>query len=86
MKIIFHKNFEKNYARLTSAQKEKFKNRKNIFLSNQFDPILRNHALSGRYEGYRSISITGDLRVIYMLINETTAFFVDIDSHSNLYR
>lgn len=85
MKIRLHRNFERQYKKLRRQEKEKFKERRNLFLQNQFDPILNNHSLHGKYEGYRSINITGDLRVVYELINKDTAYFVAIDSHSNLY-
>jgi addiction module RelE/StbE family toxin len=86
MKIILHKRFEKQYVKLRPADKEKFKNRRNIFLINPFDSTLNNHALAGKYEGYRSINITGDLRAVYTLIDNDTAFFVAIGTHSQLYK
>lgn len=51
---------------------------------NEFDPLLNNHALGGKYAGFRSINITGDLRVLYKK-NGEFVIFVKIDSHSNLY-
>lgn len=85
MKIRFHKNFEKKYKKLSAKLKSKVKERNKIFSENPFDPILNNHALQGKYSGYRSINITGDIRVVYNLIDKNVALFVDIDSHSNLY-
>lgn len=86
MNIVLHKDFIKAYKKLRPAQMEKFKERRNIFLEDPFDSILRNHQLHGRYHGYRSISIAGDLRVIYKMISEDTCVFVTIDTHSNLYQ
>lgn len=85
MKIKLHKNFEKGYKRLTSVQQKKFKERRNLFLQDEFDPILNSHSLKGKYLGYRSINITGDLRVIYKSVGENEVIFIAIDSHSNLY-
>lgn len=85
MKIILHRNFEKQYKKLHQKEKEKFKEKRNIFLQNQFHPILNNHELHGRYKGYRSIKITADLRVIYELVKKDVTLFLAIDSHSNLY-
>ncbi|MBU1091248.1 type II toxin-antitoxin system mRNA interferase toxin, RelE/StbE family [Patescibacteria group bacterium] len=85
MRIILHKNFNKKYKKLRLNEKKKFKGRRNLFLKNPFHPTLNNHPLHGKYVGYRSIGITGDLRVIYELLNKNTAFFVDMDIHSNLY-
>ena len=84
MRIKLHKNFEKGYKKLTQAEKKKFKERRDLFLQDEFNPILNNHALKGNYLGYRSINVTGDLRVIYKR-EENLAIFVAVDSHSNLY-
>lgn len=86
MKIVLHKRFEKRYVKLRSSEKEKFKARRNIFLVDPFNPVLNNHALSGKFEGYRSINITGDLRAVYTLIDNDTALFVTLGTHSQLYR
>ena len=85
MKIFLHKNFVKKYAKLSSGQKTKFKERRDIFFLDPFDPILNNHALAGRHLGTRSINIAGDLRVIYKIITNDTVLFIDVDTHSNLY-
>lgn len=85
MRIILHKNFNKKYKKLRLNEKKKFKERRNLFLKNPFHPTLNNHSLHGKYVGYRSTSIAGDLRVIYELLNKNMAFFVDMDIHSNLY-
>ena len=65
MKIALHKDFEKSYRKLTEGQKKRFKERRNLFIQDQFNPILNNHSLKGKYLGHRSINVTGDLRVIY---------------------
>ena len=85
MKIIFHKHFEKHYIKLPNSMKEKFKERRDIFLQNQYDSLLNNHALTGRYVGCRSINITSDWRVIFEEIDEQTVKFVNIGTHSQLY-
>lgn len=85
MKIILHKRFQKQYAKLKPALKRKFKQRRNIFLDNPSDPILNNHSLEGKYKGYRSIDIAGDLRVVYEPIDDV-ALFVAIGTHSQLYK
>lgn len=84
MIIHLHKSFKKNYKKLTESQKKKFKERRTLFMTNEFDQILNNHALSGKYVGYRSINITGDLRVLYKK-EDGAVMFITIDSHSNLY-
>ncbi len=85
MRIFTHKNFDKKYKKLPEREKSNFKERRNLFLENPLHPLLNNHALAGRYKGCRSINVSGDLRVLYQVINNDTVFFIDIDTHSNLY-
>jgi len=85
MKIRFHKNFEKQYRKLSEAQKKKTQARLVLFLENPFNPILGNRPLRGKYTSYRSINITGDIRAVYRFINEQECIFVAVDTHSNLY-
>lgn len=85
MIVHLHKNFRKQYKKLAESQKNKFKERRNLFLRDEFNPILNNHALRGKYAGYRSINITGDLRALYKR-EGNVVIFVTIDTHSNLYR
>lgn len=85
MKIVFHKNFEKQYGKIRFSEKEQFKERRDIFSQDEFNPILHNHALKGKFKGYRSINIAGDLRAVYKSIDGNTVMFVALDTHSNLY-
>jgi len=84
MTIFLHKNFRKSYRKLTNSQKKKFKERRNLFIKDEFNPILGNHPLRGKYQGYRSVNVTGDLRAVYKREGELV-IFVAIDTHSNLY-
>lgn len=84
MKLNYHKDFLKDFKKQPKKVKDKFKERQMLFEVDEFNPVLNNHALKGKYRGYRSINITGDLRVIYKR-ESGYALFVAIDSHSNLY-
>lgn len=85
MRIRLHKNFEKNYNKLRASEKKKLKERRDLFFEDTFYLLLNNHALQGKYKGCRSINITGNLRVIYILESESVAYFVTIDTHNKLY-
>ena len=85
MIVMTNKRFDKAYIKLPEKVKHKFKQRRNLFLENEFHPLLENHALTGDYAGFRSINITGDFRAIYYLLSPDTAVFVNIDTHSQLY-
>ena len=84
MKIKLHRSFEKQYKTLRISEKKKFKERRDIFLRDEFDPVLNNHLLKGKYLGLRSINITSDLRALYQKEADTVVFKT-IDTHSNLY-
>jgi addiction module RelE/StbE family toxin len=85
MTIIFTKGFDKQFVKLPKVYKDKFKERIAIFRSDPFDEGLRNHALKGKYIGYRSIDIAGDLRALYKVEGDTVYIFYFIGSHSQLY-
>ncbi len=86
MKIRFHDNFEKQYRKLRKNEQSQVGERLSIFSADEFNPILNNHPLFGKYKGYRSVNITGDIRALYKYQNPSTCIFVIIDSHSNLYK
>lgn len=85
MVINYHRDFFKTSKKLTFAQKRKSLERLRVFGENQFDPALNNHALTGKYKGYRSINITGDLRALYREEGGDKVTFVKVDTYSNLY-
>jgi addiction module RelE/StbE family toxin len=85
MRIDYHKNFAKHYERISPKLRSKFNARLKLFVKNPFAPELNNHALTGKYLGYRSFNITGDWRAVYE-VQETGIKFYAIDTHSNLYK
>lgn len=85
MVIETTKAFDKQYAKLNVKVKISFKRRVTLFKANPFDISLRNHALKGNYLGFRSIDITGDVRVLYTTQGDTIIIFGFIGTHSQLY-
>ena len=85
MKIELHRKFLKAYIKQPQKIREKFKEKRNLFLKDPFYPLLNNHSLSGGYCGCRSINITGDIRVIFYVKKNGDVVFIDIGSHSELY-
>ena len=85
MKVVTHRKFDKRFVKLDANLREKFKERRNLFLENPFHPLLNNHALQGDRAGEWSINITGDWRAIYVFQDSGTIIFTEIDTHSNLY-
>jgi len=86
MNIILHRNFEKKFIKLSAKIQESFRKRRDLFLENPLHPQLNNHPLTGDRKGHWSINVTGDWRAIYVFKGEDTVVFIDIDTHSNLYR
>jgi addiction module RelE/StbE family toxin len=85
MNISFHKHFEKRFAKLPLQVRKKAIERIKIFQNDPFARILDNHALVGKWTGYRSIDVTGDYRAIYLPVNDNFVKFYALDTHSNLY-
>lgn len=85
MRIFTNHRFDKRFKKLRKAEKDRFYKRRDTFLQNHSDPILDNHPLHGEYAGWRSIHIGGDLSVIYRFVDDETAYFLAIGTHSELY-
>ena len=85
MTIVFHAHFVKSFKKLSKKQKEKFEERLRIFEKDLTHPLLKNHALHGKYSEYRSINITGDIRALYIEVEEEVVLFVEIGTHADLY-
>ena len=85
MRVVYHKRFEKAYAKLRRADQERFHERLRTFMHDPFDQALNNHPLHGTYAGYRSINVRGDLRAIYKETAPDIAVFVTIGTHHELY-
>lgn len=79
------KTFDKQYAKLNDKTKTIYKSRVTIFKNNPFDFRLRNHALKGKYLGYRSIDVTGDVRALYTIKDNIVTIFSFIGTHSQLF-
>jgi addiction module RelE/StbE family toxin len=86
MNVVFHRRFDKMASKLPSKVKQKMVERITLFSEDPLSEILRGHALCTPYKGSYSIDITGDYRAIYELIDDQTALFTHIGTHSQLYK
>lgn len=87
MKVEFTDHFIKVFKkRIANNEKlhQRFDERARLFEQNPQNPTLKDHALTGKLKGYRSFSITGDIRVIYY-VQRNTAYFENIGTHNQVY-
>jgi addiction module RelE/StbE family toxin len=85
MQVKYSKTFLKQYSKLPKKVQNKTDHRLLLWQKQPNNPQLRDHALDGKYQGYRSINITGDIRALYTKYGDTIVLFGFIGSHSQLY-
>ncbi len=86
MRILLHKNFKKSYAKFSSNQKEHIKKVLELFKENPHNPSLKNHALHGKDQGKRVISVGGDLRIVFEEEdNYENVICIRVGSHAQVY-
>lgn len=85
MQIELHRNFLKAYRKIPKKIQEKFKEKRNLFIENNFHPLLNNHSVDPIYPNWRSIDITGDYRALFEIKEKTIIVFMKIGTHSDLY-
>ena len=83
--VAFTKRFEKEFKKLDDRQKAVFYLKLALWMDNPHDKSLRDHALKGKYIGYRSVDITYDLRALYYTKGDVEVIFGFIGTHSQLY-
>jgi addiction module RelE/StbE family toxin len=87
MNIDFSKSFDRQFqSRLTAIQRQKAIETIELFIDEPSHKDLRNHALHGKWSGYRSISIGGDLRLHFKVISSNRVLFEAVGSHDQLYK
>lgn len=62
-----------------------FDERLQLFLIDPTASQLRVHPLRGKYAGYWSMNVNGDIRALYVLQEDTVIIFALIGTHSALY-
>ncbi len=83
--VIYDKSFYKSLKKKDNFIQNKARERIKLFREDPFNPLLNNHALAGEYKDERSFNITGDCRIIFYYVDESTVCFTDIGTHPELY-
>ena len=86
MQIKFSKFFLKQLEKSPEFINLTFKDKLRDFLFDMHNPILNNHKLKGKYQGCRSINITGDWRAIFEELENGDIYFEFIGTCSQLYK
>lgn len=85
MRVSFTKKFWKQYYKLPETARSRFDERSKILLIEPESPVIKLHPLKGKYTGYWSINVTGDVRALYRKDSATEITFTNIGTHSQLY-
>jgi addiction module RelE/StbE family toxin len=83
-RIDFSPIFIKKLETAPTGIKLAFRETIELFRENPHHPGLRNHSLTEKYAGIRSIDVTGDWRALYRKERERV-IFVDLGTHKELY-
>ena len=65
MQIVRTNKFKKQYQKLTTKLQTKFDERLLLWLEDPTDSRLRVHSLTGKYVGYFSMNVMGDICALY---------------------
>ena len=87
MMVVRHSQFGKNYKKRIlpySHLDKKFEERLRLFIKDPLSPELKEHKLVGSLMGFRAFSVTGDIRVIYRIIEGNIELY-DIGTHNQVY-
>ena len=85
MHFIEGHGFEKQMAKLSKSLRFKVRERMCLLVVDSSHPLLNDHKLNPPFDGYRSINITGDYRLVYKQIGVDTYYLRAVGTHNQLY-
>lgn len=85
MHFSYSPQFQKKYTKLSKKLQKQIDARLLLFVNESFHPQLNNHKLHGEYADYRSINVSGDLRIIYRTMKNKDTFLFALGTHHELY-
>jgi addiction module RelE/StbE family toxin len=85
MTIQYLPKFKKQYKKLPKKFQAQFDKRIGLFIADPTNPMLRVHPLKGKFAGYWSMDVNGDIRALYTIRGEDIVIFALIGTHSPLY-
>jgi len=86
MRVDFHKDFRKGLEKLIPNQLKRVDRVLELFEQDPHDPLLSNHALKGKLQGYRSVAAGGDSRLVFNEENDyQRVIFIRVGTHTQVY-
>ena len=86
MQLFRHKNFKKQYQKLSAGQQASVDEAILLFYEDPFNTKLRNHPLKGKYMNCNSIDAAFDLRIIFVQEkNYIVVILLKVGSHNQLF-
>lgn len=86
--VIFDRLFRRYLNSNNFSQKviHQFNERVKLFTKSPESSLLNDHPLRGNLKGYRSFSVTKDIRVIYEIVDDNMVRFLNIGTHEQVYK
>lgn len=85
MRSVNDRVFERQYKKLPQALRTKMWERLALLVADESHPLLDNHTLHHPFEGYSSINVTGDWRLVYKKLGPDTYYLRAIGTHHQLF-
>jgi len=86
MRVSYYKKFTKHFEKLTPKLQSKTIETVELFRKNPYNISLKNHALKGKMNGKRAISVTGDIRIVFEEYDGyVLVVMLDVGTHDQVY-
>jgi len=89
MRIRFSPDFIKQLKKIKRTDQElliQINKQIKLFQSSPRHPSLRTHKLTGMMKNRWSVSVSKSLRMVYILLEGDTAYFIIVGTHDQVYR
>ena len=81
-RIIIDEEFVAEFNKLPAPIQRRADKAREFFLNDPFHPSLRLHKLSGKLDGYWSISVTHRYRILFVRKEDGDVLFFSIGTHA----
>lgn len=81
----FEKKFEKYKKRLTEKERDRLRDKFEIFRGNTFDKSLKTHKLKGGLGDYYAFSLSHKDRLVFKIVDDESVYLIEIGSHDVCY-